>query len=153
MPIGRPRTVSLSPEEMIKLGEEMILWVKKNDPLHLSEFYCIEKDYTDKEWETMHVAPEFFPYYEKALKIIGRKYLDKNSNVRNGVAERWLRVYFKDLKKQEDSDKDENAIREAQAKADANNPTPPQDDPLEKDNKIMRLEALLAEAKVNNASN
>lgn len=104
MPAGRPRTISLPPEEMIKLGEEMVSWVKKNKKsiLHLSEWYCIEKGYTDKEWETMHVCMEFFPYYEQALKIVGLKYLDKNSNVRDGISQRWQRVYFKDLKKEED---------------------------------------------------
>lgn len=103
MPIGRPRTVSLPPDEMIKLGEEMVKWVTKNDPLHLSAWYCILKGYTDAEWDTMHVCPEFFPYYEQALKIVGMKYLDKTSNVREGVSQRWQRVYFKqDLKKEED---------------------------------------------------
>lgn len=102
MPAGRPRTISLSPEEMEELGLEMVKWVKENDPLHLSQWYCIEKGYTDKEWDTMHVCPEFFPYYEQALKIVGLKYLDKNSNVRDGIAHRWMRVYFKDFRDRED---------------------------------------------------
>lgn len=101
MPAGRPRTISLSPSEMIKLGKEMVKWVTENDPLHLSQFYCILKGYTDAEWDTMHVCQEFFPYYEQALKIIGIKYLDKNSNVRDGISQRWQTVYFKDLKKVE----------------------------------------------------
>jgi len=102
MPAGRPRTVSLPPNEMILLGDEMIEWVSKNDPVHLSEFYCILKGYTDSEWDTMHVAPEFFPYYERALKIIGIKYLKKDSNIDPGIKQRWQRVYFKDLKREED---------------------------------------------------
>jgi|GEM_PF-1067868 len=112
MPAGRPRTVSLPPDEMIKLAEEMIKFVveDKNDILHLSEWYCIEKGYTDAEWDTMHVAPEFFPYYEKALKIIGKKYLSKTSSVRDGISQRWQRVYFKDLKREED----ETAVFNAQ---------------------------------------
>jgi hypothetical protein len=80
----------------------MVDWVIKNDPLHLSCWYCIEKGYTEKEWDTMHVCPEFFPYYEQALKIIGVKYLDKRSNVRDSIAHRWHRVYFGDLRKTED---------------------------------------------------
>jgi hypothetical protein len=115
MPIGRPRTISFTPEEMIKLGKEMVQWVKDHDPLHISQFYCIEKGYTDKEWNTMHVAPEFFPYYEQALKIIAIKYLDKDSKVRNGVAERFLRFYFKDLKKEEDETKKFDAELKAKA--------------------------------------
>jgi len=115
MPVGKPRTVSLPPDQMIELGKEMVAWVKEKDPLHLSEWYCIEKGYTDKEFDTMHVCQEFFPYYEQALKIIGRKYLDKGSNVRDSIAHRWQRLYFKDLRKLEDTDADANADRAARA--------------------------------------
>lgn len=112
MPAGRPRTVSLPPEQMIELGEEMINFLieDKDDILHLSEWYCIEKGYTDNEWDTMNKRPEFVPYYEKALKIIGKKYLSKTSNVRDGISQRWQRVYFKDLKREED----ETAVFNAQ---------------------------------------
>jgi len=111
MPGGRPRTVSLSPKEMIQLGEDMIDWILENEPLHLSQWYCIEKGYTDKEFDTMHVAPEFFPYYEKALKIIGLQYLQKNSDIEPSLKQRWQRVYFKDLRRQEDADLDADAER------------------------------------------
>ncbi len=104
MPAGRPRTVSLPPDEMIKLGEKMIKWVVENDPVHLSEFYCIHMGYTDSEWDTMHVAPEFFPYYEKALKLVGIKYLRKDTDIEPSLKHRWQRVYFKDLKHLEDDD-------------------------------------------------
>lgn len=99
---GRPRTVIPEPDEMIKLGEEMVEWVERNQPLHLSEWWSIEKFIVSKVWECMQVAPEFFPYYERALRIIGKQYLDKTSNVREGVSQRWQRVYFKDLRKEED---------------------------------------------------
>ncbi len=102
MAAGRPRTSTPPPEEMIKLGEEMLEWVEKNNPLHLSEWWSIEKFITSKVWENMQVAPEFSPYYERALRIIGKQYLDKTSNVREGVSQRWQRVYFKDLRKEED---------------------------------------------------
>ena len=111
MPAGRPRTVSLPPDEMIKLGEEMIQWIKENDPVHLCEFYCIEKGYTDDEWDTMHVCPEFFPYYVKALKIIGMKYLREDTGIEPRIKDRWLRHYFRDLRKQEDKDKDDDTVR------------------------------------------
>ena len=101
MTAGAPRTVSLPPDEMIELGKEMIKWIKKNDPLHVSAWYSIEKEYTDGQWETMIRMKEFIGYYEQAQKIIGQKYLDKNSNVREGASQRWQHVYFKDLKKAE----------------------------------------------------
>lgn len=104
MPAGAPRTVSLPPEEMISLGEEMVLWVKKNKAtiLHLNEWYSIEKGITFNEWDTFHKRPEFIKYYEQAMAIIGNKYLDDNSNVRDSITQRWQRVYFKDLKREED---------------------------------------------------
>jgi hypothetical protein len=53
----------------------------------------------------MIVKDEFYPYYELALRLVGIKYLDKTTNVREGISQRWQRVYFKDLKEQEDADK------------------------------------------------
>lgn len=117
MAAGCPRTVSFPPKEMIKLGEEMLEYVTKNQKkmLHLSQWYCIEKMFTEKQWETFIDREEFIPYYEKALKLVGVNYLDKNSNVRDGISQRWQRVYFKDLKKAEDLDADAEVIRKASA--------------------------------------
>ncbi len=75
MVAGRPRTTSFSVEEMIELGEEMVEWVIKNKKtLHLSEWYTIEKGFLYREWKTFIQREEFIPHYEKALKIIGKKY-------------------------------------------------------------------------------
>ncbi len=110
---GRPRTVSLSPTEMINLGIEMVEWIKKHpDTLHLSEWYTIEKGYIYSEWETFIKKKEFVGYYEQALRLVGKKYLDKTSNVREGISQRWQRVYFKDIRKQEDEDKQKDLDRE-----------------------------------------
>lgn len=114
---GRPRTVSFTEEEMIELGEEMVTFVKKNKKtiLHLCEWYTIEKGFTYKEWKTFIQRAEFVPYYEQALKIVGLKYMDKNSNVRDGISNRWQRVYFGDLKENEDETADADAVRKASA--------------------------------------
>lgn len=114
---GRPRTVSFTEEEMIELGEEMVTFVKKNKKtiLHLSEWYTIEKGFTYNEWKTFIQKEEFLPYYEQALKIVGLKYMDKNSNVRDGISNRWQRVYFGDLKENEDETADADAARKASA--------------------------------------
>jgi hypothetical protein len=101
----RPRTVSFEPNEMIALGKEMVQWVKENDPLHLSQWYCIHKGIKFSDWDTMTQRLEFIPYYEQAMRMIGVKYLDKNSNVREGISQRWQRLYFKDLKDDEDQTK------------------------------------------------
>lgn len=111
MPAGAPRKVSFSKKEMIALGEEMIAWVEVNNPLHLSEWYTIEKMFLYREWKTFIQRPEFVPYYERALKMVGRQYLDKESRIREGISQRWQRVYFADLKEQEDQDADADAKR------------------------------------------
>ena len=115
MAAGRPRTVSFSEEEMIALGEEMVAFVKKNKKtiLHLCEWYTIEKGFIYREWKTFIQRAEFIPYYEQALKIIGLKYVDKSSNVRDGISNRWQRIYFDDLREREDVEADANELRKA----------------------------------------
>jgi len=116
MPAGCPRTVSFSKEEMIALGEEMIAWVKSHpEMLHLSEWYTIEKMFIYNQWKTFIQREEFIPYYETALKIIGRKYIDKDSKVRDSISQRWQRLYFKDLREDEDQTANEEADRKAKA--------------------------------------
>lgn len=117
MPGGSPRTVSLSEKDMIELGKEMVSYVKKNKKtiLHLCEWYTIEKGYTYKEWKTFIQKVEFIPYYEQALRIVGLKYVDKTSNVRDSISQRWQRIYFGDLKEGEDIDADNNELRKATA--------------------------------------
>ncbi len=96
---GRPRTCSFPPEEMEDLGEEMLDWININQPIHLSQWYTIHKRFTYNEWKTFIQRPEFVPYYEIALKLVGIKYLD--GSVDKSIAQRFLRVYFKDLKEEE----------------------------------------------------
>src|ERR1700733_6945373 len=102
--MARPRTTSLSDEEMIALGQEMISWLKtrEEETLHLSEWYTIEKMFLYEEWKCFIRMEVFRPYYEQALKIVGKKYLDKNSSVNPSISQRWQRVYFKDLREEED---------------------------------------------------
>lgn len=107
---GRPRTTSLPPDEMIILGKEMIEWVDKHNPKHLSEWYTIEKMYTYKQWDAFTQVPEFLPYYEKALKMVARSYID--GTIPPPIAQRFLRLYFKDMKDQEDSDLQNKLDRE-----------------------------------------
>lgn len=114
--MARPRTVSLPPDEMITLGKEMVDWIKLNKPLHISKWYSIEKEILDSEWETMIKRPEFVGYYEIGMKLIGEQYLDKNSNVREGASQRWQRVYFKDLAREEDDKESRKIEKELEAK-------------------------------------
>lgn len=104
MVAGRPRTTSFSPEEMIELGKEMVAWVEENEPLHLKQWYSIEKMFLYEEWKAFIRKPEFVPYYEQALSLVSLQYLDKNSTIRDSIANRFLRVYFKDAKESEDEE-------------------------------------------------
>lgn len=119
---GRPRTTSFSIEDMEKLGVEMVNWVIVNKPLHLSQWYTIEKMITYNKWKAMIQCEEFLPYYEKALKLIGIQYIDKESRVRDSISQRWQRTYFNDLRELEDKEvvfKEETKIN-AQAKLNSN---------------------------------
>lgn len=112
MVAGRPRTVTFSDDEMENLGQEMLDWIiARPETLHLSQWYTIEKMFTYNEWKTFLQCKKFLPYYEKALKLVGLNYLNKDSKVRDGISQRWQRVYFKDLRESEDQDAEEEAER------------------------------------------
>lgn len=115
--MARPRVFSFSEDQMIALGEEMVEYVKKNKKtiLHLCEWYTIEKGFTYNEWKNFIQKAEFLPYYEQALKIVGLKYVDKSSNVRDSISQRWQRIYFGDLREGEDKDENDKELRKAAA--------------------------------------
>ena len=117
MPAGAPRTVSPSTKDMIAMGKEMVAYVKAHQKtiLHLSEWYTIEKGYTYNQWKAFIQIKEFLPYYEQALKIVGLKYVAKNSNVRDSISQRWQRIYFGDLREGEDADAEAAELRKASA--------------------------------------
>ena len=96
---GTPRTVSPSVEENIELGKEMVEWVRKNEPTHLSEWYSIEKMITWKTWLTMRDRPEFIPYYEVALNMVATN--ARNGKLHPSIANRFLSLYHRDLKAEE----------------------------------------------------
>jgi len=112
---GRPRTTCPSDEELEVLGIEMIEWISNNDCVHVSEWWAIEKMILEKVWERMTDQIVFQPYYTKALKMIGRKYLKADTCVEPRIKDRWQRVYYGDLRKQENQDKDDDVIRQKSA--------------------------------------
>lgn len=144
MPAGRPRTVSPPPEELEALGMEMIDWLETTeiDFLHVSDWYSLHKGFTDKAWETMTDRSEFIPYYNKALKIVGRKYLAKDSPIEPSLKQRWQRVYFKDLRKEEDQTADDNVKREHEALRNKENALPTLDLKVTVENQKMIIDHL-----------
>lgn len=132
-PGGRPRTTSLQPEEMIKLGEEMVEWVQLNKPIHLSQWYTIHKGFVYNQWKKFIEKEEFRPYYEQSLKLVGLNYI--NGNINPSIAHRFINVYFKDSKEQEKQD--------FQDKLDAE---------FEQKKRLMEFEALLKSKQTENVS-
>lgn len=102
--MARPRTVSPDPEECVKLGKEMISWVSQNNPTHLSEWYSIEKMIPWNMWNAMCECDEFVPYYEQALNIVARN--ARNGTLHPSIAQRFLSLYHRDLKKEEREEKE-----------------------------------------------
>ena len=100
--IGRPRTVSPEPAECIELGEEMVEWVILNKPTHLTEWFSIEKMIPWKMWDAMCQIPEFLPYYEIALSLVAKSARDGTLNTT--IAQRFLSLYHRDMKRMENDD-------------------------------------------------
>lgn len=96
---GRPRTVSPPPDECIRLGQEMVQWVKQNHPTHLSEWFSIQKMIPWKMWNTMCETSEFLPYYEISLSMVAENC--RNGTLNPSIAQRFLSLYHRDLKREE----------------------------------------------------
>jgi hypothetical protein len=151
---GRPRTVTPKEEELIVLGKEMVKWVEENNPLHISAWYSIKKGILEKHWKQYIEKEEFKGYYERAMRIIGQKYLDKESNVREGVSQRWQRVYFKDLKEEEDETFKMKIREELKAKQEfsINNQVSPNESKLDIEDQLLKIQTENAAQKAENAA-
>ena len=106
MQIGRPRTTTPNDEELIELGEELLTWAtEKTKELryHLNQWYCLEKGYTKKQWDLMCDKEAFRAYYERARIAIAKRYVDGSIN--STIACRFLRLYFPELRDEENATK------------------------------------------------
>lgn len=120
MPAGRPRTVTPEPEELEKLGKELLEWASK--PLEEGEFpghrcrfaqwYSLLHNILDKEWEYMIVKPEFKGYYEKARVHLSNRFIQSGheGQIKEKLAHRFMHTYFPETRK-EDYDKVEHVVR------------------------------------------
>lgn len=107
--MARPRTTCPGDEELEELGKEMVQWVIENNPVHLSRWYSIKKGILYNCWKAMIQKESFLPYYEQALLLIGYQYLLKDSVINPSISQRWQRIYFKDLRDEEDETAKYNA--------------------------------------------
>lgn len=102
---GRP-PAHYTDEEAIALGEELLVWMQDqdNDPnsdiVHLSEWYSEVKGIDPRHYELMCRRECFRAYYEKARKWMGKR-LMKNKTLHSSYGNRFLAVYFSELKQHE----------------------------------------------------
>ncbi len=104
---GRPPKEGFSDDEVIALGEELLLWLKscdadkKCDVVHLSEWYSEIKQIPPSYWkESLAKRPCFSTYYERALLWMGKRLL-KNKKLPTSYGNRFLSIYFKEIDDQE----------------------------------------------------
>ncbi|MDE1970983.1 MAG: hypothetical protein KGI50_05410 [Patescibacteria group bacterium] len=87
-------------EEVIALGEELLIWMQKNDKnkdiVHASNFYGAEKGIPKSEWKKILQRAYFLPYYEQLLEWLGRKLIN-NRNISTRIADRFIDMYLTDL--------------------------------------------------------
>ena len=99
LPCGAKRKWSPSDEELVKLGMEMVEWVKVNKPTHLSEFWSLEKWILRENWKRLMQIPAFLPYYDIALAYVALSARD--GTLEKSIAQRFMSLYHLDLRDQE----------------------------------------------------
>ena len=99
---GRHRTTTPEDPELEELGQEMVAWATEKTRefrAHIKQWYSLEKGFTKKQFDLMIEKPIFQEYYEKAMAAIAIRYLD--GTVNQSIAQRFLRLYFPDLREEE----------------------------------------------------
>lgn len=114
-----------SDSEVIALGEELVSWIRmrfnaKDMPVHLTEWYLLEKDIMYPDWDLLRRRIEFRQYYDSALELMCLC-TQKNKTLEVAYGSRFLGVYSKDLRKHEKDIKFEVIDHEAEVKAEASN--------------------------------
>lgn len=123
---GRPRTVCPDDDELVVLGEELIKWCFEEPvakKMHITQWWSGEKFIVSNVWDQMRKQVIFRHYYEFALRVLAIKYIDGTINP--AIAQRFLRLYFGDLRanddellklkaslaKKQEQDEDDNDVR------------------------------------------
>ena len=99
---GVPRTVTPEKDELIELGKSLLAWAtdtKQELRYHLNQWYTLKHGFTKKQYDHMCEKPEFQEYHQKARVAIASRYVD--SSIHPSIAQRFLRLYFPDLAKEE----------------------------------------------------
>ena len=99
---GVPRTVCPNDDELIALGKDLVRWAgEETDELRISydQWYCVLHGIREQDWELMLVKPAFASYHKTARSLLSMRY--KNGTVNTSIAQRFLRLYCPDLRKEE----------------------------------------------------
>jgi len=88
MAAGRPRTSTPSPEECIRLGEDLVKWATEPTPKSdwrclFQQWYSLKMSILRKDWKTLIQCPDFLPYYEKAQAALAVKCV--NGTMKDGM--------------------------------------------------------------------
>ncbi len=102
---GRPPNCGYANDELLVLGDELLLWMQQIDEngtevVHLSEWYSASKHIPRSQWKSIIQRDCFLPYYEKALNWLGVKLL-KNKNLPVAYGSRFLGIYFSEIREYE----------------------------------------------------
>lgn len=97
----RTRIMAPSDEELLKLGEDLLIWANKPDSLFMAQFYSCEKHILRKDWKNIIQRMPFVPYYEEAQIIIGTRHL--TGALKEGIAHRFIRLYHHDVREDDDA--------------------------------------------------
>ena len=97
-PGGRPRTVSPSPEECIKLGEDLVKWATEPTSEFrclVGQWYSLKHGMTRSDWKTLIQRSEFVPYYNQAMQALAVKAID--GTMEKSFGHRYIRLYDREL--------------------------------------------------------
>lgn len=104
---GKPPNPNYTDDDLHRLGEEFVSWMKHIDRdgvavVHLSEWYSEIKEIPRSQWQSICNRDCFRDYYDRARLWMGRKLL-KNKDLPQAYGSRFIAVYFKEIAEHERS--------------------------------------------------
>lgn len=101
--LGRPRTLlPKDDEEIHRLGEELVAWAvdnPKKEKYHLTQWFLMEKMFSPNLFHVLEHNEIFIPYLKIAKAHLSFQYV--NGTINPSIAHRFMRLYFDDVKKDE----------------------------------------------------
>ncbi len=117
---GRPPNEGFDDDSLAELGKELIAWTKEMDAkkqkiVHLSDWYAEIKEISRTQWDSIIRRDSFIGYYERASLWMGRRIL--KGGIETSYGNRFLTIYFKELREHEREKKREEIDYEIEKKA------------------------------------